>query len=50
LENRIIRKLLDGVKVLGKGELTKKLTVRAHAYSGAAKEKIEAAGGTAEVI
>lgn len=50
LENRIIRKLLDGVKVLAKGELTKKLTVRAHAYSGAAKEKIEAAGGTAEVI
>ncbi|GMA50443.1 50S ribosomal protein L15 [Alicyclobacillus contaminans] len=50
LENRLVRKLLDGVKVLGKGELTKKLTVRVNAYSGTAKEKIEAAGGTAEVI
>jgi large subunit ribosomal protein L15 len=50
LENRLVRKLLDGVKVLGKGDLTKKLTVQAHAFSGAAKEKIEAAGGTAEVI
>ena len=38
------------VKVLARGELTKKLTVRAHAFSGAAKEKIEKAGGTAEVI
>jgi large subunit ribosomal protein L15 len=38
------------VKVLARGELTKKLTVRAHAFSAAAKEKIEQAGGTAEVI
>ena len=38
------------VKVLGRGEISKKLTVRAHAFSAAAKEKIEAAGGTAEVI
>ena len=38
------------VKVLARGELTKKLTVRAHAFSGAAREKIENAGGTAEVI
>ena len=38
------------VKVLGNGELTKKLTVRAHAFSGTAREKIEAAGGSAEVI
>jgi large subunit ribosomal protein L15 len=38
------------VKVLARGELTKKLTVRAHAFSGAAKEKIEKAGGTAEVV
>ncbi|MCL6637791.1 MAG: 50S ribosomal protein L15 [Alicyclobacillus sp.] len=50
LERRLIRELLDGVKVLGKGDLHVKLTVRAHAYSGSAKEKIEAAGGTAEVI
>jgi large subunit ribosomal protein L15 len=38
------------VKVLARGELTKKLTVRAHAFSGAAREKIEKAGGTAEII
>jgi large subunit ribosomal protein L15 len=38
------------VKVLARGELTKKLTVRAHGFSGAAREKIEQAGGTAEVI
>ncbi|MCL6597455.1 50S ribosomal protein L15 [Alicyclobacillus macrosporangiidus] len=50
LERRLVRELLDGVKVLGNGDLNVKLTVRAHAYSGSAKEKIEAAGGTAEVI
>ena len=50
LEARIIRKELDGVKVLGGGELTKKLTVKAAKFSGSAKEKIEAAGGKAEVI
>lgn len=50
IERRIVRSLEDGLKVLGHGELTVKLTVRAHAYSDAAKQKIEAAGGTAEVI
>ncbi len=50
LKRRMIRKLKDGLKVLGEGELTKKLTVRAHAFSESAKAKIEAAGGTAEVI
>ena len=40
----------DGVKILGEGELTKKLTVRAKAFSATAKEKIEAAGGKAEVV
>ena len=50
LEKKIIRKELDGVKILGGGELTKKLTVRAAKFSGTAKEKIEAAGGKAEVI
>ena len=50
LERRIVRKLLDGVKVLGSGELTKKLTVQANAFSASAKEKIEALGGKAEVI
>lgn len=46
----LIKKTLDGVKVLGNGELTKKLTVKANAFSAAAKQKIEAAGGKAEVI
>jgi large subunit ribosomal protein L15 len=40
----------DGVKILGNGELTKKLTVKVNAFSASAKEKIEAAGGNAEVI
>ena len=46
----LIRKELDGLKVLGNGELTKKLTVKAAKYTASAKEKIEAVGGTAEVI
>ena len=50
LEARIIRKELDGVKILGGGELTKKLTVKAAKFSASAKEKIEAVGGKAEVI
>lgn len=50
LENRIVRELLDGVKVLGNGDLNVKLTVQANAYSASAKAKIEAAGGSAEVI
>ena len=50
LEKRIIRKELDGVKVLGGGELTKKLTVKAAKFTASAKEKIEAVGGKAEVI
>ncbi|MBQ1316875.1 MAG: 50S ribosomal protein L15 [Lachnospiraceae bacterium] len=45
-----ISKVVDGVKILGNGELSKKLTVRANAFSAVAKEKIENAGGTAEVI
>ena len=48
-DNGIIKKEYDGVKVLGNGELTKKLTVKVNAYSASAKEKIEALGGTAEV-
>ena len=50
LEKKIIRKELDGVKILGGGELTKKLTVKAAKFSASAKEKIEAVGGKAEVI
>ena len=49
-EAKIIRRTLDGVKVLGNGELTKALTVKAAAYSASAKEKIEKAGGKAEVM
>ena len=50
IEKGIIKKTLDGVKILGQGELTKKLTVQANAFSDSAKSKIEAAGGKAEVI
>ena len=50
LENKIIRKELDGLKILGKGELTKKLTVKAAVFSATAKEKIEAAGGKTEEV
>ena len=46
----LIRKELSGLKVLGQGEITKKLTVKASVFSQSAKEKIEAAGGTAEVV
>ena len=50
IEAGIVRKELDGLKVLGNGELTKKLTVEAKIFSATAKEKIEAAGGAVEVI
>ncbi|MBQ6811816.1 MAG: 50S ribosomal protein L15, partial [Agathobacter sp.] len=50
LEAGIIKNTLDGVKILGNGELTKKLTVQANAFSASAVEKIEALGGNAEVI
>ena len=50
IENGIVKNPRDGVKILGNGELTKKLTVKANAFSASAKEKIEALGGTAEVI
>ena len=50
LAAKIVRKELDGLKVLGNGELTKKLTVKATVFSAAAKEKIEAAGGKTEEV
>lgn len=50
LEKRIVRKLNDGIKVLSNGNLEKKLTIKAMKFSKAAIEKIEAAGGKAEVI
>ena len=50
LDKKIIRKAFDGLKVLGDGELTKKLTVQATVFSAAAKEKITAAGGQAEEV
>ena len=46
----LLKKSLDGVKVLGRGEITKKLTVNVAAFSASAKQKIEAAGGKAEVM
>jgi len=46
----IIKKIEDGVKIMGGGELTRKLTVQANKFTATAKEKIEAAGGKAEVI
>ncbi|MEY8234439.1 50S ribosomal protein L15 [Lachnospiraceae bacterium 66-29] len=50
LEKGIVKNPRDGVKILGNGELTKKLTVQVNAFSAGAKEKIEALGGKAEVI
>ena len=50
MEKGIVKKVLDGVKVLGNGELEKKLTVKAAKFSKSAAEKIEKAGGKAEVI
>ena len=50
IEQGIVTNPKDGVKILGNGELTKKLTVQANAFSASAKEKIEALGGNAEVI
>ena len=50
IEAGIIKNPRDGVKVLGNGELTKKLNVKVNAYSASAKEKIEALGGTAELM
>lgn len=50
IEKRIVRNPRDGVKILGNGELTKKLNVKVNAFSASAKEKIEALGGTAEVM
>ena len=46
----IVKKTLDGIKILGNGEISKKLTVKAAKFSTSAKEKIEQAGGKAEVI
>ena len=50
IEKGIIKKALDGVKVLGRGEVTKKVTVQAAIFSASAKEKIESVGGKCEVV
>ena len=50
IEKGLVKKALDGVKVLGHGEISKSLTVQANAFSESAKQKIEAAGGKTEVI
>jgi large subunit ribosomal protein L15 len=50
LELGVIKKLKHGLKILGTGELSRKMTVKAHVFSASAKSKIEAAGGTVEVL
>ena len=50
IEAGLVKKTMDGVKILGNGDITKKFTVIANAFSESAKQKIEAAGGKAEVI
>ena len=50
LERKIVKDMKDGIKILGDGELTKPLIVKAHAFSKSALEKIESVGGKAEVI
>lgn len=50
VESGLVNKLMDGVKILGDGELTKKLTVRAHKFSKSAEEKLKSAGCTVEVV
>ena len=50
VESGLVTNPKDGVKILGNGEITKKLNVKVNAYSEGAKAKIEAAGGTVEVI
>ncbi|MDO4395036.1 MAG: 50S ribosomal protein L15 [Mycoplasmatota bacterium] len=50
IETGLVKKELDGIKILGNGDLTKKLTVKANKFSSSAKAKIENVGGTTEVI
>lgn len=50
IEAGLVKKELDGIKILGNGEITKKFTVKANKFSSTAKEKIENVGGTTEVI
>jgi large subunit ribosomal protein L15 len=50
IEKGLVKNVKDGLRVLGDGDLTKKLKVRAHHFSKSAREKIEAAGGSAEVL
>ena len=49
-EARVVKNVIDGIKILGNGELTKKLVVKSHKFTKSAAEKIEAAGGKVEVI
>ena len=50
IEKGVLKQVKDGVKILGSGELTKGMTIKAHKFSKSAVEKIEAAGGKSEVI
>ena len=50
VQNRMVKKSFDAIKVLGNGDLTKRLTVHAHGFSASAKTKVEASGGTVEEL
>jgi len=50
MEKKVVKKIRDGLRILGDGDLERKLTVRAHHFTASAREKIEKAGGTVEVI
>ena len=50
VQNRMVKKRFDAIKVLGNGDLTKKLIVHAHGFSASAKTKVEASGGTVEEL
>ena len=50
VQNRMVKKSFDAIKVLGNGDLTKKLIVHAHGFSASAKTKVEASGGTVEEL
>lgn len=50
MESGLVRKMLDGIKILGEGEITRALTVRAHKFTKSAETKLKTAGGAAEVI
>ena len=50
IQNRLVRKGFDAIKILGNGDLSKKLVVQAHGFSASARSKVEASGGTVEEL